>query len=617
MTSLSPVKLSTKRKVARRIARVAHINGQHPLRTSVPNGFVDYAARIRRGGRVFYFNFGLAVEMGLIPGDYPHVIDAALEQMLLETFSLVIINEYDLLHGLKVDLRDVKANKYMATRYLQLQHPSRKGHTSGDGRSIWNGVHQGRNGTWDVSSCGTGATRLSPACAQQNKFFQTGDDKVSYGCGLAEVEDGISAAVMSEIFYHSGISTERTLAIIEFDDGTSINVRAGKNLLRPAHFFHHVKQNDFVGLQQAVDYYIERQVSNGEWPRKANRRARYQHFLQRIATDFARASALFESEYIFCWMDWDGDNILTDGGVIDYGSVRQFGLFHHEYRYDDVERMSTTITEQKTKAKYIVQTFAQIVDYLLTGRKKNIKHFVKDPVLTVFDRVFLAAKDERILYKLGLPPEVAHELMKKRRNVALVQKFRSLCSYFEEAKTQRGPYEVSDGINWDAIFCLRDMLRELPQHWLATKRDYKPEEFVAVMRSTYAQDADVKITRGRREKISEFQATYQELVRRAADQAGCTPRRLLRQIAKRAAIINRYERVTGDALIWIAKKLARGAKTISSGERHRLIEDFVIAQVTNPEFQQKIARLRRRRNGAHPELYESMLKIVREHREGI
>ena len=78
-----------------------------------------------------------------------------------------------------------------------------------------------------------------------------------------------------------------------------------------------------------------------------------------------------------CWMVWDGDKILSDGGIINYGSLRQFGLFHHEYRYDDAERMSTTITEQKNKAKYIVQAFAQLTDYLQQGVKRPIKAFAQ------------------------------------------------------------------------------------------------------------------------------------------------------------------------------------------------------------------------------------------------
>ncbi len=82
-----------------------------------------------------------------------------------------------------------------------------------------------------------------------------------------------------------------------------------------------------------------------------------------------------EDEYIFCWLDWDGDNMLMDGGIIDYGSIRQFGLCHHRYRYDDVERFSTNLKEQKKKARYLVQTFVQLVDFVRTGQKKDVRSF--------------------------------------------------------------------------------------------------------------------------------------------------------------------------------------------------------------------------------------------------
>ena len=130
---------------------------------------------------------------------------------------------------------------------------------SGDGRSIWNGLLKGKNGSWDISSCGTGATRLSPATSIEKKFFKTGSKTASYGCGRSELIESVCAGIMSEIFYHNKIRTERTLAIIDFGDGTSIDVRAYKSLLRPAHLFYHVKQANYSGLKGSVDYYIDSQ----------------------------------------------------------------------------------------------------------------------------------------------------------------------------------------------------------------------------------------------------------------------------------------------------------------------------------------------------------------------
>ncbi len=51
-------------------------------------------------GQVTYFNFALAKEMGLISPDHPHRINKRLEEKLLDTFCLRIINEYNQKHNI-------------------------------------------------------------------------------------------------------------------------------------------------------------------------------------------------------------------------------------------------------------------------------------------------------------------------------------------------------------------------------------------------------------------------------------------------------------------------------------------------------------------------------------
>ena len=80
------------------------IDGRHPWRDVSPDGYVDYQARYRPHGRVLFFNFPLAKEMGLIPADHPASIGKELEQTILDTFSLRIINEYDLEQGTPASL---------------------------------------------------------------------------------------------------------------------------------------------------------------------------------------------------------------------------------------------------------------------------------------------------------------------------------------------------------------------------------------------------------------------------------------------------------------------------------------------------------------------------------
>ena len=48
---------------------------------------------------------------------------------------------------------------------------------------------------------------------------KTGDESYGYSSGLADLDEMLGSAVMSEIFYRQGIPTERCLAVIGFPDG--------------------------------------------------------------------------------------------------------------------------------------------------------------------------------------------------------------------------------------------------------------------------------------------------------------------------------------------------------------------------------------------------------------
>lgn len=600
-----------------RYRRFHEIDGRHPWREVSPDAYVDYAARTRRGGRVFYFNFELAKEMGLIGERHPCRLNDDLSRAILDTFSLVIINEYDLEHKRRYPARDIRPHKYMATRYLQCQHPGKTGLTSGDGRSIWNGYFKGRDAVWDVSSCGTGATCLSPAVAVHHTNFKTGDESVSYGCGQADLLDTVCAALMSDIFHKNGIATERTLAIIAFRDGTCINVRAHKNLLRPAHLFAMLKQGRLDGLRAGVDYYIARQRASGEWHHPVTGRAKYRHFLAQMTENFARAAAVFESEYIFCWLDWDGDNVLMDGSILDYGSVRQFGLYHHAYRYDDIGRMSTTITEQRNKARYTVQTFAQMVDYIQTGRKKPLSKFKNHAALKAFDRHFEDTKDRVLIYKLGYDRRQGESILDHAPLRNDLRRLRTILHRFERVTSRTGVYQIDDGITADALFCIRDILRELPAHYLRSDDDMDVEQFIDIMKSEYATHGDKLLTRHRRAQIRESQRLYRRLMEGVARRRGVSRHTVLQGMAERSALINRYERVTGDAVLYAAERLVYDMKGASADAVYDVFRCFVERQILRPEYHHAHPRRRGPTGRKADAILDTMLKDVRRLRAGL
>jgi uncharacterized protein YdiU (UPF0061 family) len=572
-----------RRKVARppEYPQFPKINGDHPYKSAIPDGHVPYAARRLRGSEVVYFNYGLAREMGLIPARHPDRMNKRLRRAVLATFSLRIINEYDLERGTTFPERDTLADTFMATRYLAMQHPGRTGKTSGDGRSVWNGTLTHRGTTWDISSCGTGVTRLCPATAETQEYYRTGNWVANYGCGTATVQEGLTAALMSEIFHRNDIATERVLAVIELADGFAVNVRAGRNLLRPSHFFVHLKQNRTDSLRASIDCFIDRQMRNRVFPKVRSRAERYRMLADEMARTFARITATYEREYVFCWLDWDGDNILADGGIIDYGSVRQFGLYHREYRFDDGPRWSTTIPEQRRKARYIVQCFAQIRDLLIEGRKPTLGSLTHDPVLETFDREFDRTKDELLLRDAGFDAAARESLL--ARALPTLHAFAAAHAYFEHARAARGPRKVADGISWNAIFSTRDLLRELPRRYLERGAPLPTREFLDIGLSDYASMRDRRVTSHRKRRVSQFQRTYTDLIEAAAQVTRRSVPLVLGDVAARSAILNRYDRITGDGILHAATRLVRNRRRLGCDGIHEVVAGFAAYQTRLPE----------------------------------
>jgi hypothetical protein len=611
---MNQVKKSQTDEVGKRSYQAfARINGEHPFKNQVPGGRVEYKARVRKSGKVSFFNFELAKEMGLIPKSHPHLLNPDLEREILDTFNIVIINEYDIINKVKIPEEDVLPNTFMATRYLQLQHPDKSGRTSGDGRSIWNGTIRSNGMSWDISSCGTGATKLSPASNINKKFYQTGDPSISYGCGLSETGEGLETLFFSEVLGKNGFKTERVLAIIEHEKGLGINVRANPNLMRPSHFFGHLKQGNLQTLKQVADYYVSRQIENKQWEQTTfkNDKEKYYYLAKQVAKSFAEVSAKFEDEYIFCWLDWDGDNILMDGGIIDYGSIRQFGLFHAEYRFDDVQRFSTTILEQRLKAKYIAQCFIQIADFLVTGKKKSLSQFRHHDVMKYFDKHYQDCKDRNLLAKLGFKKTQQDSLLKNHK--IIVTKFRKTYSYFERSKSKRGLYKVADGVTRDAIFCMRDILREFPQLYLTRRTNLNYNDFLEVIKSSYAKRSDLKLTDIRKKQINRFQNSYVSLVNAVEKDAGVDKTQLLLELTMRSSVINKYDRVTGNSISFIVQKVQKLRPKLGANELFQLAQEFSSYQNLDPDQKKTMTEVPQR----HKNIMQNLYSIVRECREGL
>ena len=335
-----------------------------------------------------------------------------------------------------------------------------------------------------------------------------------------------------------------------------------------------------------------------------------------VSRTFAEVAARFESEYIFCWLAWDGDNILTNGGIIDYGSVRQFGLFHHEYRFDDVERWSTTLTEQKDQARYIVQTFAQIEHYLNTGKKNSVQSFKNHDELKRFDRIFNATRRRLMLEKTGFTRSEAQSLLESHPD--LVTQYEKAFRWFEQCTKQtKKPYRVADGVTRDALYSMRDILRELPKHLLKNKAMMTNRAFMDTIASSYCTQKDARPNLQRNLWISRFQTAWSNLVTASSQQSQIDRTHLVEQMAQRSTIINRYSRVTGDAICFVGDKILRGRKHLTGKETQELIANFIEDQVLVPERRTLPVENSIRVRGKSERLMRDMLKTVKSLRDGL
>jgi len=588
------------------------LDGSHPWKEQVPEGFVLYPVRKLDGGRITYFNFNLAKEMGLIADNHPHRLNKKLEQKLLDTFCLRIINEYDQQKNIQYPKSAIKKNLYMATRYLQLQHPDKSGRTSGDGRCIWNGAWSHNGHTWDVSSRGTGVTALAPGVVQAGKPLRSGNTAHGYGCGMAEMDELFGAALMSEIVHRNGHSTERMLCIVDLGKGLGIGVRAAPNLIRPAHWFLYLKQSRLEPLKRSLDYFIDRQNKNGEWTLSPTRKDKYSATLGVLTETFAKFFAYLDRDYIFAWLDWDGDNVLANGGIIDYGSVRQFGLRHDQYRYDDIDRFSTNLNEQRLKARVVVQVFAQMIDFLETGAKKSLSDFKNHAALKTFDQRFQHHLLDRFLYQLGFEGTMRRLLLNKHG--AAVRQFFQTHSEFERTKTHRKMRRVADGVHRPAIFNMRTIFARMPEYLLKNKLSkFSPKSFFKMILSTQANRRDRQFRMSHRRRIELWQNQYTGLIKKVS-----TPQnieKLLRNMQKRAEMINQEDRMTGNALINIVEELLKFKKQGGPvNQIQALIDDFIEHQTLNPDFRDPI------KAEAHSELVpllHTLLTVTYGHREDI
>ena len=336
-------------------------------------------------------------------------------------------------------------------------------------------------------------------------------------------------------------------------------------MIRPSHIFAPLKQNKLERLKEVVDYTISRDQINGNIlaSKKENK---YKLFLESFAKSFADIAARFEQEYIFCWLDWDGDNIMVNGGLLDFGSIRQFGVYHHEYKFDDDGNWSTNIKEQVTKARYTVKVMHQAVDYIMKGKKTPLqKYFSRKKYLNIFDKTYVERKYYYFSQRLGFSKDFSR-LISKRPTKDFLTLFRAF-SNLEKRKAAKGFERTPDGKNITVMFNMRKFTREIFGENLE-----KTATKIVLQRSLTSEAEKLGASHSASDYKNALFVT--DLLNKIIKKHSFR----FQPILMRALKHNQPNRITGDAVCVIAEYLAKKSKKIREDELYKVFELYLKRQ---------------------------------------
>jgi hypothetical protein len=165
------------------------------------------------------------------------------------------------------------------------------------------------------------------------------------------------------------------------------------------------------------------------------------------------------------------------------------------------------------------------------------------------------------------------------------------------------------------VFSTRDMLRELPRRILEAGGSIPALELLAIGYSTYASPRDRRPSPHRRRMAGRFQGAYLALVERAARRTRRSVPRLLVEIAERSAVQNRFDRITGDAVVYAADLLTRRRRALGPDGVWAVLDRFVRHQTLVPELRVPGSTPRLRRSARRA--FDEILGILAECRHGL
>jgi len=160
---------------------------------------------------------------------------------------------------------------------------------------------------------------------------------------------------------------------------------------------------------------------------------------------------------------------------------------------------------------------------------------------------------------------------------------------------------------------MRDILRELPQLLLVRGESLNHEEFIDVVKSSYATKEDLELSSHRKKMISEFQTHYWDMARVVAKHSKVEVNKVLLELTMRTSVINKYDRVTGDSISTIVDKVINHRPRVKPQQLYNLLQEFCDYQNFDPDKCINVDRPSK----VQSKFIKNMLQIVREYREGL
>ena len=156
---------------------------------------------------------------------------------------------------------------------------------------------------------------------------------------------------------------------------------------------------------------------------------------------------------------------------------------------------------------------------------------------------------------------------------------------------------------------MRDILRELPQIMVLREEKLNPNEFLEIIASNYASSKDLANNEQRNKKIQDFQNQYRKLLQSLSPKFG-NFEQVLMSVNTRSSVINKYDRITGDAIVGIVGNIMSNQKVKNPNQIYKLLNEFLSFQSFDPD------KLSEQPIKASKDV-QSILEIVRDLREGL